>query len=140
MISEGAGSRRYFFFAFTPLKIICLLDYHDNDDNDIFEKICNITGTIWWWWWYLLSYLRYDDTTILETECCKQGRKWGGRWRCAPPHPVFHNLAMDMYLNSSAPHFTLRQRPCIISSFLLQIYRCPPLKIARFTPLVAKPF
>ena len=44
---------------------------------------------------------------------------------------IFHTLAKDMFLNRGATHFTLGLRPCIISSFLLQIYLPPPLKITQ---------
>ena len=48
-----------------------------------------------------------------------------GRRGRAPP-PAFYTLAMDMSLNRGAKHLTLGIWPCIILSFLLQIYRCPP--------------
>ena len=57
-----------------------------------------------------------------------QGRNWGGGLGSAPPSE-FHTLAKDMPRNRGATHFTLGLRPCIISSFLLQIYLRPPLKI-----------
>ena len=44
--------------------------------------------------------------------------------------PAFHTLTKDMFLIRGATHFTLGLRSCIISSFLLQIYLRPPLKIA----------
>ena len=40
-----------------------------------------------------------------------------------------------MSLNRGAIHFTLGLRPCIISSFLIQIYLRPPLKISQLRPL-----
>ena len=40
--------------------------------------------------------------------------------------PAFHTLAKDISLNKGATRFTLGLRQCIISSFLLQIYLCPP--------------
>ena len=52
----------------------------------------------------------------------------------APP-PAFHILAKDIFLNRGATHFTLGLRPCIISSFLLQIYLLPPLQNYPVAPL-----
>ena len=43
-------------------------------------------------------------------------------------------LAKDMSLNRGATHFTIGPRPCIISSFVLQIYLCPPLTIFKLRP------
>ena len=57
------------------------------------------------------------------------GAQLGG----APPS-AFHTLAKYMSPNKGATHFTLGLRPCFISSFLLQIYLHPLLKIPSCFP------
>ena len=54
------------------------------------------------------------DYAAIKGERCFIGATGGGRGAC----PAFHTMAMDMYLNRGATHFTLGLRPCIISSFL----------------------
>ena len=63
---------------------------------------------------------------------CRGATGGGGCWRRTPPPPKFQTLAKDFSL--IATHFTLRLRPCIISSFLFQIYVLPPLKITQLRP------
>ena len=62
-----------------------------------------------------------------------RGAIWGRSWGRVPPL-IFHTWAKDMSLKKSAKHFTLGIRPCIISSFLLQIYLRPPLRFNRLRP------
>ena len=52
------------------------------------------------------------------------------------PPPAFPTLAKDMSLNRGAIHFTLRLRPCIILSFLLQIYMRPLSKKPDCAPVI----
>ena len=60
--------------------------------------------------------------------CIQRRNLGGGRWGRVPP-PVFHILVKDMSKNRGATHFTLGLRPCIISSFPLQIYLGPLSKL-----------
>ena len=46
----------------------------------------------------------------------------------------FQTLAKDMSIDRGATHFTLGLRPCIISSFPLQICLRPPLKLSSCAP------
>ena len=75
-------------------------------------------------WFNLGENTRYPR--VLSSGSQLGGR---GRWRRAPT-PEFRTLAFNRW----ATHFTLWQRPCITSAFLLQIYLRPPLKLTQLRP------
>ena len=80
-------------------------------------------------------HLKIDDLHICILDLCIATRDATGVGGAggAPPG-AFHTLAKDMSINRGATHFTLDVRPCIIPSFLLQIYLRPLLKIAHLRP------
>ena len=76
------------------------------------------------------QWLEFAFTGYLQKINNTQGHRGGGA-----PLPAFHTLVEDISLYRGATHFTPGLRPCIISSFLLQInLRPPPSKLPSCTP------
>ena len=83
---------------------------------------------------YSLQREREKKAKSYTTSFFMPGAQLGvGCWELATPSCISY-FCQEHVSNRGAIHFTLGLRPCIISSFLLQIYLRPPLKFTQLRP------